>query len=315
MIFNVNSGAGKEQISAVPAVSGSYTYNGSSQTPGWQNYDSKQLTISGSTSATNAGTYTVYFTPKSDYEWFDGTSTPKEAKWTIAKASGSLSLSAASGTINGKNNQKTFTVTRAGDGQISVASSNTGVATVALSGTTVTITAKGYGTATITVSVAEGTNHKAPSNKTYALTVDYIYLYNAGDQKTSLTGGWDMQHAGNGTSSFASGYMNFNYKMASYCETVVRTKNKLSFPQAGCTKLKILADITSQVNATGYPSTFGLTGKTGVYIGLSNFSYGATWTTIGTNKTFTLDISNASGSYYAALSSVGVSKVYKVWLE
>lgn len=305
---------GRKAVS-VPSQSGTLTYTGSSLSPSWSNYNNSQITIGGTTSGTNAGSYTATFTPNSNHKWSDGTTTAKSVTWSIAKAAGSLSLSATSATVTGKNSTKTFTVTRSGDGKISVSSSNTSIATVALNGTTVTITAKGYGTATITVSVAEGTNHKAPSNKTYALTVDYIYLYNAGDQKTSLTGGWDMQHAGNGTSSFASGYMNFNYKMASYCETVVRTKNKLSFPQAGCTKLKILADITSQVNATGYPSTFGLTSKTGVYIGLSNFSYGATWTTIGTNKTFTLDISSANGSYYVALSSIGVSKIYKVWLE
>ena len=149
MIFNVNSGAGKQPVNIVPSTNSSITYDGSAKTPLWQNFDPEQLTISGNTSATNAGTYTVYFTPKADYEWWDGTSTPKEVTWSIAKASGALSLSASSGKIEGKKNTKTFTVTRAGDGKISVKSSNTGIATVSLSGTTVTITSVAYGSATM----------------------------------------------------------------------------------------------------------------------------------------------------------------------
>lgn len=204
MIFNVNSGAGKQPVNIVPSTNGSFTYDGAEKTPDWQNFDPEQLSISGSTSATNAGTYTVYFTPKADYEWYDGTSTPKEVQWSIAKAAGSVSLSAQSGKIYDKKNTKTFTVTRAGDGKISVKSSNTSVATVALSGTTVTITSVSYGAATITVSVAEGTNHTAPGNATYDLTVAYLYLIENGTmlKNFSITSGGN-----NPTISQKSGYV------------------------------------------------------------------------------------------------------------
>ena len=204
MIFNVNSGAGKQPVNIVPSTNGSFTYDGSARTPLWQNFDPEQLSISGSTSATNAGTYTVYFTPKADYEWYDGTSTPKEVQWRIAKAAGLVSLSAQSGKIYDKKNTKTFTVTRAGDGKISVKSSNTGIATVSLSGTTVTITSVAYGSATITVSVAEGTNHTAPGNATYDLTVAYLYLIENGTmlKNFSITSGGN-----NPTISQKSGYV------------------------------------------------------------------------------------------------------------
>ena len=204
MIFNVSSGAGKQPVNIVPSIIGSFTYDGSARTPLWQNFDPEQLSISGSTSATNAGTYTVYFTPKADYEWYDGTSTPKEVQWRIAKAAGSVSLSAQSGKIYDKKNTKTFTVIRAGDGKISVKSSNTSVATVALSGTTVTITSVSYGAATITVSVAEGTNHTAPGNATYDLTVAYLYLIENGTmmKNFSITSGGN-----NPTISQKSGYV------------------------------------------------------------------------------------------------------------
>lgn len=180
----------KQTISAVPSQSGTLTYSGSSQSPSWSNYNSTSLTIGGTTSSTNAGSYTATFTPKSNYKWSDNTTAAKSVTWAIGKATGSLSLSATSGTITGKNSTKTFTVTRSGDGKISVSSSNTSIATVSVSGTTVTITSKGYGSATVTVSVAAGTNHNAPSNKTYSVTVQVLYLYNAGNENTSVTGGW-----------------------------------------------------------------------------------------------------------------------------
>lgn len=74
-------------LSTVPSQSGSLTYNGSNQTPTWSNYDSSQLSISGTTSSTNAGTFTATFTPKAGYGWSDG-STSKNATWKINKANG-----------------------------------------------------------------------------------------------------------------------------------------------------------------------------------------------------------------------------------
>ena len=188
MIFNVGNSSGKRKIETVPSPASSLIYNGSAQSPTWLAYDPEQLDISGTTSATNAGTYTVAFTPTKNYKWADNSTGSKFVQWTINKTSGSLSLSASSGTIISKNNTTTFTVTRAGDGKISATSSSTSIATVSVSGTTVTVTSKGYGTATITVSVAAGTNHNAPSNKTYSVTVEARYLYKNGTEYTSFTG-------------------------------------------------------------------------------------------------------------------------------
>jgi len=159
-------------ISTVPSQSGTKTYNGAAQSPSWSNYDANKLTIGGTTSATNAGTYSATFTPTSNYKWSDGTTTAKSANWTIGKAAGSLSLSKTTMTLNKATKSSTITVTRAGDGAISATSSNTAVATVSVSGNVVTVTAKAYGKATITVKVAEGTDHTAPANKTCAATVN-----------------------------------------------------------------------------------------------------------------------------------------------
>lgn len=164
----------RKTISAVPSQSGTLTYTGSSQSPTWSNYSTTQLTIGGTTSGTNAGSYTATFTPKSNYRWADGTTTAKSVSWSIGKAAGSLSISPTSMTLDTTTKSKTITVTRSGDGTISAVSSNTAAATVSVSGNTVTVTGKANGSATITISVAAGTNYTAPANKTCAVTVSFL---------------------------------------------------------------------------------------------------------------------------------------------
>lgn len=173
---NVISGVpNRLTIANVPSQSGSLTYTGSAQTPSWSNYDSSKITLS-VTAQTNAGTYSASFTPKDDYMWSDGTTAAKSVNWTIGKAAGSLSLSKSSITLNSSTKSTTFTVTRAGDGKITVESSDTTVATVSLNGTTVTVSSVNdkTGKATITVKVAAGTNHTAPSNKTCAVSCEFL---------------------------------------------------------------------------------------------------------------------------------------------
>ena len=155
----------------VPSQSGSLTYTGAAQSPTWANYDSGKMTLGGTTSGTNAGSYNATFTPTENYRWSDGTTGAKTVAWTIGKAAGSLSLSKSSLALTASKMADTFTVTRAGDGAITAQSNNTGVATVNVNGTTVTVTAVGKGNATITVSVAEGTNYTAPANKTCSVAV------------------------------------------------------------------------------------------------------------------------------------------------
>ena len=164
----------RKTISAAPSQSGTLTYTGSSQSPTWTGYSTTQLTIGGTTSGTNAGSYTATFTPKSNYRWADGTTTAKSVSWSIAKAAGSLSISPTSMTLDTTTKSKTITVTRSGDGTISAVSGNTTAATVSVSGNTVTVTGKANGSATITISVAAGTNYTAPASKTCAVTVSFL---------------------------------------------------------------------------------------------------------------------------------------------
>lgn len=173
----------------VPAQSETLAYTGSAQSPTLSGYDSAKMTLAGDTSGTNAGTYNVMVTPGDNYQWNDGTSDAKTVTWTISKAAGSLSLSKTSLAITAKTAQ-TITATRAGDGAVSAKSSDTSVATVAVSGTIITITPLKDGTTTITVNVAAGTNHTAPSSKTCAVTVSLPKIYGvewAGGSSTAWT--------------------------------------------------------------------------------------------------------------------------------
>ena len=156
---------------AVPSQSGTLTYTGSAQSPTWANYDSGKMTLGGTTSGTNAGSYNATFTPGANYKWNDGTTNAKTVAWTIGKAAGSLSLNKSSISLNVSKMSDTITVTRAGDGAISAVSNAPGVASVSVSGNVVTVTGKAKGSATVTVSVAVGTNHTAPTSKTCSVTV------------------------------------------------------------------------------------------------------------------------------------------------
>lgn len=77
-------------ILEVPVVTTNLTYNGTAQSPTIYGYDSNKMTMSGVTSGTDIGTYQITFTPKSGYEWSDGSSDTKNVNWTIERATISI---------------------------------------------------------------------------------------------------------------------------------------------------------------------------------------------------------------------------------
>ncbi len=175
-------------INSIPLPIESLAYTGSAQSPAWNSYDSKKMALGGTTSATNAGTYSVTFTPKVGYEWFDGTTKAKTVNWSIGKAAGSITLSKTSISLTSTSPASTFTITRPGDGAISISSSNTDVVTVILSGTTATVTAHKNGSATVTVRVAAGTNHTAAESKICSVTAsDMGHVYGVSWDGSSTT--------------------------------------------------------------------------------------------------------------------------------
>ena len=109
----------------------------------------------------NTSSFTVTVqASKAGYKTQSTTQTTK-----VNKANGSLSLSSYSGTINYPNSTS---FTASGTGSISAWSSNTGVATVSVSGNTVK--SVGAGSATITVKSASNTNYNEKT-AAYAVTV------------------------------------------------------------------------------------------------------------------------------------------------
>ena len=167
---------------AKPTWKSNLTYTGSAQSVSsasyWNNYNTSYMTIGGTTSATNAGTYIATFTPGSNYRWADGTTTAINVNWTINKATGSLSVNPTIVAINGNNYSSgvAVTITRAGDGVISYTPTSVTGLTLSLSGNILTIKGDGstaISSTTITIKVAAGTNHTAPGNKTVTVTASY----------------------------------------------------------------------------------------------------------------------------------------------
>ena len=77
----------KARISTVPSAN-DCNYTGGYVYPVWNNYNSTQLSISGTTRAYNVGSYTAYFTPTSNYMWSDGTTAAKSSTWRIISSTG-----------------------------------------------------------------------------------------------------------------------------------------------------------------------------------------------------------------------------------
>ena len=84
---------------AVPSVRTGLTYTGSAQVgvPTGSNY-----TLSGTATATNAGTYSCTATLAEGYSWSDGTTAPKTFTWSIAKAKTAVPTGISGLTYNGK---------------------------------------------------------------------------------------------------------------------------------------------------------------------------------------------------------------------
>lgn len=168
--------ANRITIANIPSQSGSLTYTGGSQSPTWSNYNTTYMTIGGTTSGTNAGSYSATFTPTTDYRWSDGTTTAKTVSWSIGKATGTLTVSPNSIELSPSNLSDTFTIGGNHDGTISVVSNNTGIATVSRSGNTVTVNNVNQttGNTTIIVSCTAGTNYTAPSSQSVTVEAKFV---------------------------------------------------------------------------------------------------------------------------------------------
>ncbi len=167
-------------------------YNGESQEPEftpWYADVGKCVSKWGRTSAINSGIYMIYFAPKDDYKWKDGTRETRNFEWKIFKADGSMSLSSSNVTLDPDHLTSQVTVTRPGNGAITVASSDTSVATASVTGDVITISHVNQtsGTAAITVHVGASTNYTAPENQTIIVMAEFATIYGAVWDGTATT--------------------------------------------------------------------------------------------------------------------------------
>ena len=162
-----------------PSSPAAKNYTGSSQTSGITCPSGS--TTGGTTSATNAGTYSQTCTPDANHKWSDGTTTAASISWTINKINPVLTQSATSGSAT-TGNTTSYTISSNLTGSYKASSSNANYATVWLSstsevaaGTEITSTVKAVSvnsnaiTITITFTPSDTTNYNSVS-KTYSFT-------------------------------------------------------------------------------------------------------------------------------------------------
>ncbi len=149
---------GKAVISTVPSQSGTLTYTGSSLSPTWSNYNSNQLTLGGTTSGTNAGSYTATFTPKANYMWNGGSTSAKSVNWVIGKAVPTVTTPPSLGTLT---KEETFTITSNSGGTLTVSSGDTSIVNVMkVTNTTFRAIPVSSGTTFVVVKIGETANYK-----------------------------------------------------------------------------------------------------------------------------------------------------------
>lgn len=168
---NVDWVIGKATLSAPAVTDTSLTYDGTAQGPTIASYDSTKIAVTGDT-ATNAGSYTLEFSLVDSTNYQFGVGDITSVAWTIAKANGgaTFTLGGAAfdpGTDTIVIDPDALTVTlsiASSTGTVSgVTSSDTSIATVALSGNNITFSNvnETSGTTTATVTVDASANYNA----------------------------------------------------------------------------------------------------------------------------------------------------------
>lgn len=166
---------------AVPTAKTNLKYTGSAQTgvAAGTGY-----TLSGTTSATNAGSYTAYATPNLNYIWSDGTSDKKTITWSIGKATPTISIDQGWAPDVYIGSSETLGIKPSVSGTWTISSSSTALSltskpTSATAGSYSYLTYKGVSekssvTITVTLNPSNTTNYNSVT-ETYKVSVDGIY--------------------------------------------------------------------------------------------------------------------------------------------
>ena len=182
-----------------PGSPSAKNYTGSSQSSGISCPSGSSA--GGTTSATNAGTYSQTCSPDANHKWSDGTTIAATISWTINKINPTLTQSATSGSATTANTTS-YTISSNVAGAYTASSGNTSYATVSLSTTSaqaantkVTSTVKAISvnssaiTITVTFKPTDTTNYNTVS-KTYSFTPKartYTITYTKGANVSSIS--------------------------------------------------------------------------------------------------------------------------------
>ena len=172
-------------------------------------------------------------------------------------------------------------------------------------------------TGTWTVTATDGNKTKdatvdiTTEGQSESVTLKYeLVLYDAGDQYTAVTGGWSSSHAGydsaasGGSTSFNTSSMTLN--VGYHKDACLSTANTIN--TSGYSTINFTISQFSDPNSYG-DSYVGLTTNRSAvpsYVAKKSAATG----------TISVSISNAQGSYYAAVSGTGSQTftITKVWL-
>lgn len=156
----------------IPLTVDEFVYDGTEKTPTWVGFDDGIMAVSGDTSATNAGEHTVTFTLIDNrYLWVDGTTTPKQVTWSIAKADNVITLSADAVTVQaGSGAMPPVAVTATVlDGTVDVDTKTTQFFEITVSGNAISVKGvnylPGYEDHTVNVIVPATNNYNAASTE------------------------------------------------------------------------------------------------------------------------------------------------------
>ena len=187
---------------SIPTQSGTLRYTGAAQSPTWSGYDATKMTLGGTTSGINAGTYNALFTLKSGYAWSDGTTTAKSVSWSIGKAEQNMVLSPNSVMI-GASESITISVTRSGNGAITATSADSSVATASVSGYNVSVRGVQSGNTSVTVSVAETQNYQAGQRTAQVVVAAGSATATCSIENAGRAGGIEVIYSDGETGSYA----------------------------------------------------------------------------------------------------------------
>ena len=156
-------------IAKPPSPVSGLVYNGSSQTG--VSGGSYWTPVSGTT-GTNAGSHTAKVKPATGYAWSDGTTSEKSISWSIAKATGFGTWTAANQSLK---ETQTYTAKVSSvhtNGVLKLRSnSDSSVASVSISGANATVTANKLGSTTIKLYVSGTDNYTDSADKSFTITV------------------------------------------------------------------------------------------------------------------------------------------------